>query len=145
MRMPTKVLYSVQFMVDLALYGQGNLVLLKDVCRRQGISMKYLGHFIPLLKSAGLITALRGASGGFTLARPATEITVKNIIEAVEGQLCLSGCTKDASSCRKSGSCAAEDFWGEATDAVSGIFDSYSLAHLADLERNKNSVLTYSI
>lgn len=135
MKISTKGRYSVRFMIDLAMYGDKGPVLMKDISRRQDISEKYLGHFVPALKNAGLISATRGANGGFVLAKPAREITLLQIIEAVEGPVCLVGCVKDPESCRRTNTCASRDFWGEATNALIKVFESYTLQELADRQQ----------
>lgn len=145
MKLSTKVLYSVKFMIDLSLNGSRSLVFLKDISRRQGISEKYLGHFVPLLKSAGLIYTTRGASGGFSLTRNAREITLKDIIEAVDGPLCLTGCVKGLAVCKKAGACMSGDVWGQATNSISGIFASFTLHQMAEEQRSQQEELAYDI
>ena len=145
MRLSTKGRYSTRLMIDLALNGAKGPVLLKDIARRQDISEKYLGHLVPLLKSAGLINATRGAKGGFTLAVPAKQITLKDIIAAVEGPICLVGCVEDPSVCRKVSTCAARDFWGEATQAILKVLESFTLETMADRQRVKLETLNYII
>ena len=74
-------------MVALALnYGQGS-ALLKDIARREGISEKYLGQIIIPLKASGLVVSHRGAHGGYALARAPEGITVKDVVEAIEGAI----------------------------------------------------------
>ena len=98
-------------MFDLALhYGEG-AVSLRDVARRQGISEKYLWHLIPPLKNTGLITATRGAHGGYVLAKPPHLISLKEILETVEGSMSLVECTDQPSLCNRSGSCVAREIW----------------------------------
>jgi len=83
-------------MVALALnYGQGS-ALLKDVARHEGISEKYLGQIIIPLKSAGLVVSQRGAHGGYSLARPPDAITVKDVVEAIEGAIAPVPCVDPA-------------------------------------------------
>lgn len=132
-------------MIDLALNGAKGPVLLKDIARRQEISEKYLGHLVPLLKNAGLINATRGAKGGFTLAVPAKQITLKDIIAAVEGPICLVGCLEDPGACRKVATCAARDFWGEATQAILKVLESFTLETMAERQQAKQETLNYAI
>lgn len=145
MKLSTKVRYSVRLMIDLAINGVKGPVLLRDIARRQEISEKYLGHLVPLLKSAGLIDATRGAKGGFILVRLPSLITLKDIIEAVDGPICLVGCLTDPDICKRSGSCASGDFWGEATNALVKVFGSFTLAGLAERQKIKDEGLNYVI
>ncbi|MBF0484884.1 MAG: Rrf2 family transcriptional regulator [Candidatus Omnitrophica bacterium] len=137
MKLSTKGRYSVRLMIDLAIHGGQGAVLLKDVSRRQDISEKYFGHFVPLLKSAGLINTTRGSRGGFSLARPASEITLKDIIVAAEGAIDLVGCVDNASQCRRSSGCAARDIWLEATRKIEKIFEGYTLAEAVERQKAK--------
>ena len=131
MKISTKGRYGVHMMIDLAIHGSRGPVLLKDIARRQHISEKYLGHLVPLLKSAGLISTARGAHGGFTLMKAAGSITLKDIIAAVEGPICLVGCLRDHEACIRSGECAVQNFWGEATRRMVEVFASFTLKQLA--------------
>ncbi|MBF0123545.1 MAG: Rrf2 family transcriptional regulator [Candidatus Omnitrophica bacterium] len=135
MKLSTKGRYSTRLMIDLALNGAKGPVLLKDIARRQDISEKYLGHLVPLLKSAGLINATRGANGGFTLAKPAATITLKDIVVAVEGPVSLIDDSKETLS----------GFWARATDAILGTLESFSLAAIAEEQKNKAEGNNYVI
>jgi Rrf2 family protein len=110
-------------LVDLTINGTSGSVFLKDIARRQDISEKYLGHLVPLLKNAKLINATRGSRGGFSLAKLPEEITLKDIITAVEGPVTL----VDPSAELKSG-----EFWGRATDAILNALDSFTLKSIAE-------------
>lgn len=145
MKLSTKGRYSTRLMIDLALNGAKGPVLLKDIARRQEISEKYLGHLVPLLKNAGLVNATRGAKGGFTLALQPKEITLKDIIAAVEGPICLVGCVEDPSICKKVAGCAARDFWGEATQAILQVLESFTLETMAERQKSKLETLNYII
>ncbi|MEI6437386.1 MAG: Rrf2 family transcriptional regulator [Candidatus Omnitrophota bacterium] len=145
MKLSTKVRYSVRLMIDLAIYGAKGSVLLRDIAKRQEISEKYLGHLVPLLKSAGLLNATRGANGGFVLIGDPSVITLKDIIEAVEGPICLVGCSHDPERCKKTGVCASQDFWGEATNGLAKIFASFTLANLAQRQMSQDDGLSYVI
>jgi len=132
-------------MIDLAIYGAKGAVLLRDISKRQEVSEKYLGHVVPLLKSAGLINTMRGAKGGFALSRSPMAITLKDIMVAVDGPICLAGCSKGLERCKKSGFCNAGDFWGEASNALVKIFDGFTLEGLAERQLNHENGLNYVI
>ena len=145
MKLSTKVRYSVSLMIDLAIYGAKGPVLLRYIASRQHISEKYLGHLVPLLKSAGLINATRGSKGGFILMRRPSLITLKDIIEAVEGTICLVGCSVDSERCKKAGSCSSGDFWGDVTNGLANILASFTLANLAEQKKSQEDGLNYVI
>ncbi|MFH0753929.1 MAG: Rrf2 family transcriptional regulator [Candidatus Omnitrophota bacterium] len=145
MKISSKGRYSVHFMVDLAMHGSQGVVLMKDVAKRQHISEKYLSHFVPLLKNWGLINATRGANGGVSLARHPREITLKDIISAVEGPIIMTDCADDGSLCQMSRVCAVRDFWSEAAVKVNNVFESYTLEQLVQGQRVKQGFDNYVI
>ena len=104
-----------------------------------------MGHLVPLLKNAGLIHTARGAHGGFTLTRPPEQLTLKDVIAAVEGPICLAGCVSDPLACVRSGGCAVQDFWGEATRKMIQVLESFTLRRLADEEIKKLQDQPYQI
>ena len=87
MKISTKGTYAVQLMLHLADRGQGGPISLKEVSSTQGISKKYLEQIVPSLVTAKLLKSLRGANGGYQLARPASAISVYDVLAATEGSL----------------------------------------------------------
>jgi len=135
-------------MLALALQPAGNgPLMVKDIAEQQKLPATYLEQLMVLLRKAGLVTAIRGAHGGYTLSRPAREITLAEIIEVLEGPLSLTDCPNDAGCCGHPESCALQDLWQEASQALIGVFGNITLAELAERQRNRvdNSVLMYSI
>jgi Rrf2 family protein len=145
MKLSTKGRYSTRLMIDLAIYGPKRAVLLKDIARRQEISEKYLGHLVPLLKNAGLIHTARGAKGGFSLARPVKDITLKDIISAVEGPICLVECVNDPTVCKRMNQCAARDFWGTASNAIQKVLEGFTLESMAQEQKKNTETHSYAI
>lgn len=115
-----------------------NALSLRDIARRQNVSLDYLEQIVPALKSAGLVKAKRGAQGGYKLAKSPEEITVLEALRALEGpfepMICLSDDeAEDAnlqSACGASGSCAVQEVWREMRDAVEGVLRNLTLAEL---------------
>jgi Rrf2 family protein len=137
MKLSTKGRYGVRLMLDLAAhYGEGP-VLLREISRREDISEKYLWHLINPLKSVGLIHATRGAHGGYVLAKAPFKITIKDIIEVVEGPLCLVDCVEKPSTCKRSSFCIARDLWGEASKALATTLETTTLAALVERQKEK--------
>jgi Rrf2 family protein len=144
-KLSTKGRYGVRLMFDLALHNGEGAVSLKDVAKRQGISEKYLWHLIPPLKNAGLITATRGAHGGYVLAKPPHLISLKEILETVEGSMSLVECTDQPSLCNRSGSCVAREIWAEVTDRMLKALASFTLEEMLEKQKVKQEIITYSI
>jgi Rrf2 family protein len=145
LKLSTKGRYGVRLMVDLAQhYGKGPVVL-KDVGRRQDISVKYLEHLIVPLKKAKLIRATRGARGGYVLFSPPGSITLRDIISAVEGGVCLVECTKSPAACRRSGICLSRSAWNDISNKISETLESFTLEQILSRGTKNEEIITYSI
>ncbi|MDD5654992.1 MAG: Rrf2 family transcriptional regulator [Candidatus Omnitrophota bacterium] len=137
MKISTKGRYGMRAMLDLAVNYAQSPILLKDVARRQDISLKYLDRICSSLKAAGLLKSSRGSKGGFTLSRPPDEITLKEIVEVLEGPLVLVGCTSDKHYCKRVNTCVTRDIWYELSRAMESVLGSKTLEDLAKRERKK--------
>ena len=137
MKLSTRGRYGTRAMLDLALhYGQGP-ILLKDIARRQQISERYLEHVIIPLRDAGLVISARGAHGGFTLAKPPSEIRLSEIIHVVEGSIAPVDCVDDPKLCSRANFCVTRDVWAEMEKAMSAILESTTLQDLVQRQREK--------
>jgi Rrf2 family protein len=119
-------------MIDLASRDSADPVSAREIAERQDIPLKFLEQLFVALRRAGVVTSVRGARGGFALDRGANEVTVLEIVEALEGPLTTTVCDGDrAANCGKTGSCAASIVWTRATDAVRDVFADTTLDQLA--------------
>jgi Rrf2 family protein len=124
-------------MLDLSMhYGQGP-IFLKDIARRQDISEKYLGQIMIPLKNVRLVLSTRGARGGYTLAREPASITLKEVLEAVEGDLSLVECVSNPDFCPKSDSCINRDVWVKLSEDMIHTLESITLAQLIEKQNGK--------
>jgi Rrf2 family protein len=137
MKISTKGRYGTRAMIDIAEnYGKGP-VSLRQLTERQCLSLKYMEQIIPLLKSAGLIRSARGAHGGYVLARKPGEISLRDIVEALEGSWSLVDCLDDPNLCDRTKECGAYDVWNDIQAAMYQILDSTTLADMLALSRKK--------
>jgi Rrf2 family protein len=137
MKLSTRGRYGVRLMLELALrYGEGP-VLLKDIAERQGISEKYLWQLINPLKTTGLVNSLRGAHGGYVLGKPPEAISLKAILQILEGPLCLVDCVDNPSLCERSLSCISRDIWGEASKNMQQTLEDTTLAAMVERQKEK--------
>ena len=95
MKISTKGRYGLRILLDLALHAKESPRQMKEIAQSQQISEKYISRLILSLNKAGLIISLRGAKGGLQLAKPPKEITLLDIIEAMEGPVCIVECVAD--------------------------------------------------
>ena len=124
-------------MLELALhYGEGP-ILLKDIAERQGISEKYLWQLINPLKTTGLVNSLRGSRGGYVLGKAPEAISLKAILQILEGPLCLVDCVDNPALCERSPSCISRDIWGEASKDMQRSLEDTTLAVMVERQKEK--------
>jgi len=146
MKLSTKGRYGTRAMIDIALYKESGSTLLKDISSQQGISLKYLDHILSSLRKAGLIKNVRGKGGGYSLTRPATQITLCDIIEAVEGTLSPVECVDNPEYCKKTSTCSAHDVWVKVRESIEDVLRSTSLQSLTESHEKKSGTPgTYAI
>jgi len=142
MKLSTRGRYATRALLDLALHHHEEPVLLKDIARRQQISLSYLEHLIAPLIAGGIVRSTRGARGGISLAKPADEIGLGEVIQLVEGSIAPAECVMNPESCPRSGTCAARDLWVEVKDAINGVLGSITLKELMERQQSKNQPRT---
>ena len=137
MKLSTRSRYGVRLMTRLAMNHATGAVLMKDISRLEGISEKYLGQIIIPLRMAGLVAGRRGAGGGYVLTRKPSAITVRDIVEVLEGDISLVPCVGDPRACTRMGACAATAMWQKLAADLARVLGSYTLKDLADEARRK--------
>ena len=147
MKLSTRSTYGVRAMLAIALQQNGKPLMVKDIAEHHNLPATYLEQLMVLLRKANLLNATRGAHGGYVLARPAYEIRLDEIIEALEGPLKLSECPSGAGCCGKPESCVLNEVFEDASEALLSVFRGITLANLVERQRDKlaASVLMYNI
>jgi Rrf2 family protein len=132
MKISTKGRYALRFMVDLAQNSTGGCVSLKDISKRQGISIKYLEQIVTVLVKEGLIRSVRGNRGGYMLVKSPSYYTAGEILRALEGNLAPVACLEsETNPCPNKNNCPTIRFWEGLYKAVNKYVDSYTLDDLA--------------
>jgi len=140
MRISTRGRYATRALVDIALFqGQGP-VSLREICERQGLSAKYLDQVMTRLRQAGIVRALRGAKGGFVLAKPPHEVDLLSVILAVEGPVNVVDCVQDPLFCQKSETCVTRKVWIRVSEAVEQVLASIKLQDLINQAQKLDSI-----
>ncbi|AVI61305.1 Fe-S cluster assembly transcriptional regulator IscR [Halomonas sp. M1] len=129
MRLTTKGRYAVTAMLDLALNVQHGPTSLSDISQRQEISLSYLEQLFARLRRAGLVTSVRGPGGGYLLAMPAEEISVSQVIDAVNETVDATRC-QGLSDCQQGDTCLTHFLWCELSGQIRSFFDDITLAQL---------------
>ncbi len=146
MRISTKGRYGARLMLELALYYGKGPVLLKDIAKREEMSEGYLEHLLPPLKAAGLVNSSRGAHGGYTLAKTPSEITLREVVQALEGPLSPAECVHTPNVCQRVRSCVTRDIWKKLGEKISQTLESVTLKDMVEMQKNKGETsLIYNI
>ena len=130
MRISTRSRYGMRLMLELALNSGKGPIFLKDIARSQEISEKYLSQIIIPLKSAGLVNSFRGAHGGYVLKREPAQITLREIVEVLEGDFTLVECVGNPRVCDRAAQCVTQGVWFKVGQAIAGTLESMTLRDL---------------
>ena len=137
MKLSTRARYGTRALLDLAIHKSQEPVPLKDISRRQDISLHYLEHIIAPLVAAGIVKSLRGVQGGISLARPPHEIKLNEVVNLLEGSISPVECIQSPDTCSRSGYCATRDIWAEMASAMNNVLEAITLADLVERQRRK--------
>ena len=141
MKLSTKGRYGTRAMLDLVMH-QGGPVNVKEIAERQGVSQRYLEHIMVRLASRGLVRPVRGRSGGFMVSRPASEITLAEIIEALEGPIDVVECVADSGVCDRVSFCATREIWEGLSQSITQYLSEMTLEDLYQRQRKKQETRT---
>ena len=146
MKLSTRAIYGLRALIDLGLYGEEEPVSLQSIAGRENISVSYLEQLMAILKKAEIVRSLRGASGGYRLARPAGQISVGEILRVLEGGLeavkckgveqeisCQNGSPEGK--CQESDLCVAKYVWERINKSITDAVDAMWLEELVNESR----------
>lgn len=136
MKLSTKGRYGLRALIDLALYSDKEAVSIQSISNRQNISDSYLEQLMRKLKKEGLVCSMRGAQGGYRLARPAKEISVGDVLRALEGSIEAVSCGEGKNQhCQGEDLCVARYVWQEINKSIQETVDSIMLSQLVEESR----------
>jgi len=124
--------YAIRGMVYLAIYRDKKVVLLKDLCSSQETPRAFMIKIFQQLSKKGLVKSVRGSKGGYVLAKPANRISLREIIEGVEGPIFLNRCLIRKMGCDRSDKCPLHPVWKKAQDCLMAVLEEHNLAELSD-------------
>ena len=141
MKVSTKGRYALRIMIDLAEHNTGEYIRLKDISKRQGITLKYMEQIMPILTKSGYVKSFRGNNGGYMLAKKPEEYTAGEILRAAEGSLAPVGCIEDEpNACGHYEQCRTVRFWEGLWDVIIEYTDQFTLADLMKNEDVENPI-----
>jgi len=133
MKVSTRTRHGVRAAVELVRQFRSGPLQLRVIAERQAISVKYLEQLMAVLKTAGTVRSVRGARGGYVLARPPHQIRMDEVFHCLEGEVLGLECLDDAGVCNRSADCGARQLWVEVEKAADEVLASVSLETLADV------------
>ena len=137
MKLSTKSRYSLRAMLYLALNQRTGVVMAREIAECQNLPETYLEQLMLALRKAGLVSAIRGAHGGYMLARKPEAITLAQIVVALEGSLSIADCCDVPNCCVNPATCALKDVFDEINGTLYTAFNSLTLADLARRQQVK--------
>jgi Rrf2 family iron-sulfur cluster assembly transcriptional regulator len=144
MRLTTKGRYAVTAVLDLAFHQEKGPVSLAAISERQDISLSYLEQLFAKLRRNGIVNSTRGPGGGYSLKRNADDISVSDIILAVDESVKVSGCG-DTDACHGDYQCLTHDLWQELSNEIKGFLDGISLAEVMANQKVKEVSLRQDV
>ncbi len=142
MKISTRGRYGLRAMVDLAVYEHSGVTPLREIAERQNISEQYLEQLFASLRKSGIVKSVRGAHGGYLLNHAPEEITVKDILVALEGPIAPVDCvlSKDArKECDSSDGCVTYNLWVKVKNNIDELLDSVKLSELKEEYKEKKT------
>jgi len=145
MKLSTRSRYGIRLLYELALnYGKG-YIFLRDISLRQDISEKYLGQLIIPLKSAGLVIAIRGAHGGYSLAKAPDKITLYEIVNVLEGTTSVVECGKEPNVSSRNDFCPTRTVWEKFDKTIKDFLQGITLESLLNNDSEAGTQAMYHI
>jgi Rrf2 family protein len=131
-RVSTRGDYASRALLSLALHDDGEPTSVRDLAERTGLPQPYLEQILLTLKGAGLVRSKRGVGGGYVLARDTTEITLAEIVSAVDGPIQAGdfGLPHEAGACDHEGQCVLLSVWGEVSSKLQVLLGAMTLADM---------------
>lgn len=146
MRISTKGRYAVRVLLDLAAHNTGEYIKVKQIAERQGISEKYLEQIIAILNKAGYVKSVRGAQGGYRIAKSPEHYTIGMVLRLTEGSLNPVACLDDEQNeCERCDTCETLGVWKELSEAINGVVDHVTIADLLAKQQARLGTLNYTI
>jgi Rrf2 family iron-sulfur cluster assembly transcriptional regulator len=132
--------YAARALLSMALHGGEAPTSVKDIAERTGLPQPYLEQILLAVKGAGLVRSKRGVGGGYVLARTPSEITVADIVSAVDGPIVNQVDARD----HHEGHCVLQDVWMELSDTMRALLDGYTLADLCKRARDGHDMSSHA-
>jgi Rrf2 family cysteine metabolism transcriptional repressor len=137
MKLSTRARYGTRALLELALRKGEGLVLLREIAKKQQISLPYLEHLVSPLIAGGIIRSIKGPRGGVYLAKTPEEIKLSEVMQLLEGSVAPVDCVTDPGACDRSEFCVTRDIWSDLKNVMDRVLDSTTLQDLVERHKKK--------
>jgi Rrf2 family protein len=139
MRFSAKAEYGVKAILELAGQPGREPVQVRNIAKKQGLPVRFLEQVMNALKKAGLVESVRGAQGGYLLNRSPKEISLGDVLKAIDGQMTETSCISDRKQpkCEDAGNCVVQDVWAEVKNSFINVLNSITLQDIYERKRQK--------
>ena len=137
MKLTTKGRYAVTAMLDLAIHAQAKPVPLADISKRQGVSLSYLEQLFSRLRRGNLVDSARGPGGGYRLARAAVEISVVDVLKAIDENIDITNCAQRGD-CQNGEPCLTHELWCDLSKQIFEFLEGITLGQLIERQHTKD-------
>jgi len=143
-KLSTRTRYGLRAILELAENHGKRPLQIKTIAKRQDISAKYLEQLMAILKSAGFVRSIRGAKGGYVLAKAPNQIKLNDVFNCLEGSVTTVECVENEDYCARVADCVARQVWMQVQEAIMNVLQSITLQDLVDRVKNRRA-LDYQI
>ena len=144
MKLSTRTRYGIRAILELAQSNGKRPLQLRIIAQHQDISVKYLEQLMSILRSAGFVRSMRGAKGGYMLAKAPNQVKLSDVFDCLEGHVTTVECVEDENYCARSADCVARQVWAQVQEAIKDVLQSITLQDLVDRAKDKK-MLDYQI
>ncbi|MBI4830319.1 MAG: Rrf2 family transcriptional regulator [Candidatus Lindowbacteria bacterium] len=127
--------YAIRGVLDLCMQPKGAVCLLNEISQRQNVPPSFLSKIFQSLARAGIVSSSRGTGGGFSLMKAPEDITLLDVLEAIEGRIALNVCLSNGEVCENRPVCPVHDVWREAQVQMFALLRKHSFGELAQSSR----------
>lgn len=148
MKISTKGRYGLRILLDIALYRANDKPrMIREIAANQAISEKYISRLIIALRKGGFVKSVRGANGGYVLARRSEDIRLLDVLEVMEGPVNIVSCVNhEGPACEREPDCLTRQMWVDINQKIRQVFSQYTLKDLLDrYAANGDGILDYCI
>ena len=145
MKLTRKAEYGIRAVLYISSHSEKEKVLTREIAENMGIPKQFLAQVMLVLSNAGIVRAIRGANGGFKLAKKASEIDLKEVIESIEGPIALNECLLNQGQCDNKDDCPEHDVWEEAQESMLSVLDKADFAWLSKSMLSKKAALAKKV